>query len=258
MLARAYPRVIGMWREPSWMLQETLMPMLSVSAFVYVYQMLGAPPDYAGFVILGGAMTAFWLNVLWAMGAQLYWERDSGNLELYIIAPGSMMAILAGMALGGLVMTLTRATVILLVGTVLFEVAFEPTSWWALAGVFLLTMTALYGLGMVFASAFLMWGREAWHIVNLLQEPVYLLSGLNYPVKTLGPLAYLAALLPLTIGMDAMRQLLFADANGLLDLEWEVALLAGMAVFFIELARRCLAYLERRAREEGRLTVRGQ
>ena len=28
------------------------------------------------------AMTTFWMNVLWGMGAQLYWERDSGNLEL--------------------------------------------------------------------------------------------------------------------------------------------------------------------------------
>ncbi len=257
MLARAYPRVIGLWREPSWMLQETLMPFLSVCAFVYVYRMMRAPEEYTGFVILGGAMTAFWLNVLWAMGAQLYWERDSGNLELYIIAPGSMMAVLAGMALGGLVMTFVRAAAILAAGALLFDVTFQPTSWWALTGVFLLTMLALYGLGMVFASAFLMWGREAWHIVNLLQEPVYLLSGLNYPVKTLGAVAYVAAAIPLTLGVDAMRQLLFTDANGLLDLAWEVGLLAVMAAAFIELARRSLAVLERRARQLGRLTVRG-
>jgi ABC-2 type transport system permease protein len=203
-------------------------------------------------------MTAFWLNVLWAMGAQLYWERDSGNLELYIIAPGSLMAILAGMALGGLVMTSVRAGVILLGGALLFDVSFAPSSWWALAGVFLLTMLALYGLGMVFASTFLMWGREAWHTVNLLQEPVYLLSGLNYPVRTLGPAAFLAAVLPLTIGMDAMRQILFADADGLFDLPWEIALLVVMAALFIDVARRLLAYLERRARQEGRLTMRWQ
>ncbi len=258
MLARAYPRVIGLWREPTWMVQETLMPMLSVAAFVYVYRAMNAPEEYTGFVILGGAMTAFWLNVLWAMGAQLYWERDSGNLELFIIAPGSLMAVLAGMALGGMVMTFVRAAAVLIAGMLLFDVSFVPTSWWALAAVFLLTMAALYGLGMLFASVFLMWGREAWHTVNLLQEPVYLLSGLNYPVRTLGPVAYLAAVLPLTIGMDAMRQILFTDADGLLDLPWEIALLAVMAVVFIDLARRCLAYLERRARQEGRLTMRWQ
>ena len=49
----------------------------------------------------GGAMTAFWINVLWSMSAQLYWEKENGNLALYIMAPSSMMAILLGMALGG-------------------------------------------------------------------------------------------------------------------------------------------------------------
>jgi ABC-2 type transport system permease protein len=260
MLARAYPRVVFLLRGRAWLLQETLLPVLSVAAFAFVYQAMDAPHEYIGFVILGGAMTAFWLNVLWSMGAQLYWDRDSGNLEPYILAPAPMMAILAGMALGGLVMTIVRATVILVAGAVLFGVSFEPTSWWALAGVFVLTMVSLYGLGMVFASVFLMWGREAWHIVNLLQEPVYLLSGLNFPVKTLGPLATVAALLPLTAGVDAMRQILFPAtvAQGFLPVWVEAVLLGVLSVVFLVLAGYSLARMERRARTEGRLTVKWQ
>jgi ABC-2 type transport system permease protein len=259
MLARAYPRVIGLWREPSWMLQETVLPLLSVAAFAFYYRAKGAD-DFVAFAVVGGAMTAFWLNVLWAMGAQFYWERESGNLELYIISPASLPAVLAGMALGGMVMTLGRAAVIVVAGILAFGIDFHPTSWWALAGVFLLTLLALYGLGMVFASAFLMWGREAWHIVNLLQEPVYLLSGLYYPVRTLSlPVAVVAAGLPLTTGVDALRQVLFgAKAEALLPLGYEVALLAVLALAFVALAWRCLKVLERKARQEGRLTVRGQ
>ena len=45
------------------------------------------------------AMTAFWMNVLWSMSSQLYWEKEQGNLALYIMAPNSMMAVLLGMAL---------------------------------------------------------------------------------------------------------------------------------------------------------------
>ena len=263
MLARAYPRVIGLWREPSWMLQETVLPMMSVAAFALVYRAMGAE-DYVAFAILGGAMTAFWLNVLWAMGAQFYWERNSGNLELFVLAPCSMMAILAGMALGGMVMTLVRALVIVAAGMLVFGVRFEPVSWWALAGLFLLTLLALYGLGMVFASAFLLWGREAWHVVNLFQEPVYLVSGVNYPVRTLGvTVAVLASAIPLTLGVDALRQVLFPGTSEaiklpLLDLATEVALLAVLAVVYIALAAWLLRVLERIARREGRLTVRGQ
>ena len=56
-------------------------------------------------MVLGGAMTAFWLNVMWMMAAQLYWEKDQGNLELYFAAPMDMMAVLFGMAIGGLFMS---------------------------------------------------------------------------------------------------------------------------------------------------------
>jgi ABC-2 type transport system permease protein len=259
MLARSYPRVVGLKRLPGWVLLETVLPVLSVSAFALVYRAMQAPEEYLGYAILGGAMTAFWLNVIWSMGAQLYWDREAGNLELYIASPASLMAILAGMALGGMTFTLVRATAIVVIGGLVFGVSFAPSSWLALAGVFLLTMLALYGLGMVFASAFLWWGRQALHVVSLLQEPVYLMSGLNFPVKTLGTaVASVAALLPLTAGVDALRQILFPQAagHGLLSVWAEVVILAGLAAAFIALARYLLARLERQARQEGRLTVR--
>lgn len=259
MLARAYPRVIGLRRMPGWLILDTLLPMLSVAAMVFVYRAMHAPEEYVGFVILGGAMTAFWLNVLWSMGAQLYWDREAGNLELYIASPASMMAILAGMALGGMALTTVRAGVIVAMGILFFDVHFVPSSWLTLTGVFALTMLSLYGLGMLFASVFLLWGRQALHVVNVLQEPIYLLSGLNFPVKILGTgIASAAAALPLTTGVDALRQVLFPQATqlGLLPVWIEIILLTIMTVLFIALARFSLRRIERKAREEGKLTAR--
>src|SRR5574341_1100977 len=97
-IARAYPRVIGQQREKSWMFFEIFLPMLSVAAYVFVYRAIRAPEEYVGFVVMGGAMLAFWMNVLWNMSSQLYWEKEQGNLALYIMAPGSMIDILHGMA----------------------------------------------------------------------------------------------------------------------------------------------------------------
>lgn len=259
LLARAYPRVVGLGRQPGWIVLETVLPVLGVSAMAFAYRAMNAPTEYLGFAILGGAITAFWLNVLWSMGAQLYWDRESGNLELFIASPSSLMAVLAGMALGGMAITMVRATAIVLVGWLAFGVVFEPTSWWALVGAFLLLMLALYGLGMVFASVFLRWGRQALHVVSLLQEPVYLLAGLNFPVRILGAtVASLAAVLPLTAGVDALRQILFpaTAGQGLLPVWAELLILAILSVTFIALARYLLALLERQARRDGRLTVR--
>jgi len=81
-LARAYPRIIGQQREKSWMFFDIFLPMLAVSAYVFVYRAIGAPNEYVGFVVMGGAMTAFWMNVLWSMSSQLYWEKEMGNLSL--------------------------------------------------------------------------------------------------------------------------------------------------------------------------------
>jgi ABC-2 type transport system permease protein len=256
--ARTYPRIAWLFRSNAWMIQETVLPVLAVAASVYAYRAMNAPPQFAGYLVLGAAMTTFWLNVLWGMGAQLYWERDSGNLELYVMSPAPMTAILTGMALGGMTTTTIRATAIAVSGTILFDVPINPSSWWLLALGLFVTLAALYGLGMLFASLFLLWGREAWHLVSLLQEPVYLLSGTNFPITVLPRLiAVFASAIPLTLGMDAMRQVLFRT-TGLFDVWVELSILGGLAVVFFFAARRGLRYLERRARDEGKLSVRWQ
>lgn len=259
MWARAYPRIIGATRERSWLFFETLMPVLAVAGYVFIYRAIQAPPEYTGFAVLGGAMTAFWLNILWSMASQLYWDKDAGNLELYVVSPSPMMAVLLGMAVGGLIMTATRAVTILVVCSVLFGVTYQVTSPLLLAGVFILTMAALYGMGMLFASVFLVAGREAWHLSNLMQEPIYLASGFYFPVKALGFwTATAASIIPLTLGMDAMRQLIFASgpALGFLSVPLEVGILAVLAVVFIGAAGIALARLEMVGRREGRIIER--
>jgi ABC-2 type transport system permease protein len=258
-MARTYPRVAWLFRSRTWVIQETVLPVLAVAAFAYSYRAMNAPAAYTGLVVLGAAMTTFWMNVLWGMGAQLYWERDSGNLEIYIMSPAPMMGILTGMALGGMTTTVVRALAITVTGIVAFDVPVDPTSWWLLVGVFALTLTALYGLGMMFASLFLLWGREAWHLVNLLQEPIYLVTGTNFPVAAIFPKAIAAAasVIPLTAGMDAMRQVLFRSP-GIFPVSQEMLLLAVLSIVFFIAAHRSLRNLERRAKEQGKLTVRWQ
>jgi ABC-2 type transport system permease protein len=258
---RAYPRIIGLSREPSWIFFEIFLPFLAVSAFVFVYRALGAPEEFIGFVVLGGAMTAFWLNVIWMMAAQFYWEKDQGNLELYFTAPMHLMSILAGMAIGGLVMTSSRALAVIGIGSLLYGVTYDIQQPLLLAGVFLLTMIPLYGMGMLFASLFLLWGREAYHLAELLQEPIYFLGGVNFPLRAIGPIAgVVMATLPLGVGLDAMRQLAFVDSGvrGVLPVGTEVLILATMGAVFLVAARLALRFLETLARREGRLTLRWQ
>jgi ABC-2 type transport system permease protein len=256
-IARAYPRLIGQQREKSWMFFDIFLPMLAVSSYVFVYRAIQAPEDYVGFAVMGGAMTAFWLNVLWSMSSQLYWEKEQGNLALYIIAPNQMMAILLGMALGGMLATALRALAIIFLGSVLFNVGFVVTSFLQLFSVFILSMTALYGMGMMMASLFLLLNREAWHISNLAQEPIYLVSGFYFPINSFPFwIAAGASIIPLTLGLDAMRQLIFASGPslGFVSVRTEIIVLLVLCVVFLVGAKFLLEYMEKLAIREGRLT----
>ncbi len=183
-IARAYPRIIGQQREKSWVFFDIFLPMLAVSSYVFVYRAIHAPEAYVGFVVIGGAMTAFWMNVMWSMSSQLYWEKEQGNLALYIMAPNSMMAVLLGMALGGMFATFLRAVAIILLGSLLFHVQYAIGSLVQLLAVFFVAMTALYGMGMMSASLFLLLSREADHLAQLATEPVFLVSGFYFPIKS--------------------------------------------------------------------------
>ena len=256
-IARAYPRIIGQQREKSWLFFDILLPLLSVCAYVFVYRAIKAPEDYIGFVVVGGAMTAFWMNVLWSMSSQLYWEKEQGNLALFIMTPTSMMAILLGMALGGLLATTLRALVIIILGSVFFNVQYVVTSFIQLFAVFFLAMVALYGLGMMAASLYLLLSREAWHISNLAQEPIYLFSGFYFPIKSFSFwISTVASIIPLTLGLDAMRQLVFktGPSLGFVSVSIEILVLSVLSVVFLISARFMLAYMERLAIREGRLT----
>ncbi len=260
MAARAYVRIMGSLREPTWIVSDAVFPNLGMCAFVLLYRALDAPRSYEALALVGGVLTTYWINVVWGMGAQLYWEKQSGQLQLYFAAPCSRMAILSGMAVGGLAATMLRSLVGVALAVWVFRIEVAPFSPWALAGVFVLTMVALYAMGMMLASLFLLYGREAWHTANALQEPVYFLSGLYFPIRSLGALGVVAAgVLPLTLGTDAIRQVLLGPAaRGLLPLPLEALALAGFGVVFLWLASLSLAHLETLAKREGRLTQRWQ
>jgi ABC-2 type transport system permease protein len=259
-MARTYVRIVGSTREWTWIVGDAILPNLGMCAYVLLYRTLGAPRDYEALAVFGGILSTYWINVLWGMGSQFYWEKQQGQLQLYFAAPCSRMAILTGMAVGGIFMTTFRSLFGIFLGFVVLGVRVPSFDVGLLLLVFTLTMTSLYALGMTLASLFLLYGREAWHLSNALQEPVFFLSGLYFPLRALGALGSLAAgLVPLGLGVDALRQVLMgAGAHGLLPLPTETLMLVGFTVLFGILARVSLAHLEGLSKREGRLTQRWQ
>src|SRR5260221_13503144 len=123
-----------------------------MSAFVLLYRGLGAPKSFETLAVLGGILSTYWISVLWGMGAQFYWEKQQGQLQLYFAAPCSRMAILTGMALGGIAMTTSRSLFGFFIGVVALGVRVPPFDVGMLVLAFVVTMAALYALGMKLSS----------------------------------------------------------------------------------------------------------
>lgn len=255
-IARSYVRVKGGNREPSWLIWEVFLPLLMISSVVYTYQSLNAPREFVGFVILGGAMMSFWFNVLWGMGSVMYWERERGNLEVFIVTGAPLYGLLLGMALGGMFNTTIRALAIIIIGVFVFNAYFNPAGVPGAILIFILTLAALYSLGLSLASIYLMYARSGWRANELLSEPMMFISGIYYPITTFPLLLQVvASLFPLAIGIDGIRKCLIYGLS-ISDLTWHILLLIIMTIVLLWIGLRILKYMELRARREGRLILR--
>src|SRR2546422_4992191 len=103
-----------------------------------------------------------------------------------------------------------------------------------------------------------------------MEAPICLSGGFSFRLGGLlripgwGPaIAIAGSFIPASIGLDALRQLTlgstaFGGTLWIFDVTTELEILVVMAVFFLILARYCLAYLETLAKREGKLTSRHQ
>ncbi len=258
MKARALVRLWSIFGEPLWIVVSMGFPVLSSLALSLLYFSIGAS-NYVGFAVLGGVMVSFWGNVLWSMASQFYWDKQEGLFEIYLTSPAKISAILIGMSLGGIIGTVPSAIIVTVIGWALFHPV-VAASWPGVVLTFALTLASLYALGMTLASLYLTYGREAESMNEVLQEPVSMLSGLYFPsIGTASPFPFalqvVASLIPLTIGMDALRKTLFMGSD--IGAVWPNLLaLSVMAVALLLVSQFALKALENRGRKDGTIGVR--
>ncbi len=259
MKARALVRILSQFGEPLWIVVNVGFPIFSSVALALLYESTGLS-GYTGFAILGGIMISFWGNVLWSMASQFNWDKQEGLFEIYLTSPCSITAILIGMSVGGIVGTAPSAVVVAIVGWLFFHPAVVASSWVAVVLTFSLTLASLYCMGMLLSSLYLAYGRAAESLNNALQEPVSMLSGVYFPsIGQLSPFPFgiqvAASLIPLTLGMDALRRTLFFS-QGLSSVSIELIALAVMAIILLVASSAALKALENKGRREGTISVR--
>jgi len=229
---------------------------MNLLVYIYVYKALNASTELLGFAIIGGSMVMSWLGVLWGMGNLLARARGSGMLELLLKAPISMISYLTGHAISQALDDAVPLLYTLFLSAFLFDVKLVFPNPFLTILSFSLAEASLYGLGMCFASIFILYGREAHHVANLLQEPIYFFSGFYFPTKYLPDWAgIVSSLIPLTFGLSIVRRCILLGATSINELSPDLYLLAIFAVISPFLARHLLRYMETLSKRAGRLTL---
>jgi ABC-2 type transport system permease protein len=166
------------------------------------------------------------------VGLSLVRERTSGLIELFRVAPVSALEVVLGKVLGfgafaAIIGTASLAFLVLGLGVPLLG------STWQLAAVLGLLLLSSLGLGLV-VGLISDSERQAVQLSLLLLLASVFFAGFILPLREFsGPVAMIANVLPVTHGIELVRDLML---QGWVVAPWHIGALATMAAAFLSLA----------------------
>jgi ABC-2 type transport system permease protein len=208
--------------------------------------------ELLGRSVIGAGLVGLWNCSLWSTGYVVESERREGTLELAFVAPVPLLVqvfskVLADACLAGGALVVALLWSWLALGFLPHIAA--PVLFGATAA---MTVIAVSCLGLLIANAFVL-SRAAGRLAEVCNYPVYILSGLMFPLSILPawtrPLSYILAPTWAMAGLEAAAA---GDARGVAV---ALAAQAGLAALYLLVARALYASVHARVRRAGSLGV---
>ncbi|HOG45339.1 MAG TPA: ABC transporter permease [Anaerolineae bacterium] len=192
-----------------------------------------AAPGLIGLTVLFGATSV--------EAVVISFEKRIGGMERLLMAPVSVPALLAGKVASGMLFGVATGALVWLGSTLAWSLPLAA----GLPLVAIALGSATFALLGVLISLVMREVFDAMTLSNLFRFPMMFLSGVFVPVAALpSALQVVAALLPLTYTVDALRHLLLGGAGASYplwtDLLASLAFAAALYVAALELMRRRL------------------
>lgn len=166
----------------------------------------GAGGESLVFASFGAAVMGIWSATGTAAGSAMQRERWHGTLELLVTAPVHFATVLLPVTIALSAIGLYSMAATLLLSRFVFgvDLPFEQPLLFAVALV--ATVVSIGALGFLLAVSFVRY-RTAWALGNMLEYPVWLISGFLVPLALLpGWVRPISWLLAPTWGVDAIRE----------------------------------------------------
>jgi ABC-2 type transport system permease protein len=226
-----------------------LQPLIFASIAFYVFR-AGHKEGTLLYAAIGAGLMGIWSSTLFGSGGAIQWQRWMGTLESLVAAPPPFIFVLAPLTVATSTIGLYALAATLLWGRLLFGVPIHFVHPWLFALAVPATVVALGFMGLLLASTFILY-RNANALSNLLEYPIWLITGLLVPLSLLpGWVHPLSWLLAPTWGVRAIRE---AALGG--DPLPAIGMCAALALAYLVLGAVCLRYFERLARQQASLSL---
>ncbi len=208
--------------------------------------------DYFSFVLIGLAFTGFLGLSLSSFASSIREGQVMGTLEIMLLSPTRLSAILLSSSLWAYLLTTLRVVIYLLVGALVFGASLGQANVGSALLVMLLSIASFSGIG-ILSAAIVLLVKKGDPISWVLGSASSLLAGVYYPVSVLPEwLEPLSRILPLTYALDAMR-LAMLQGYSIYELRFDILVLLGFTVVLTPLAFLVFRKALKRAKIEGSL-----
>lgn len=228
---------------------SVIQPVIFASIAFFMFR-AGQREETLLYAALGAGLMGIWSSTLFGSGGAIQWQRWQGTLEVLVTAPAPFSLVLLPLTVATSTVGLYSLTATLVWGWLVFDVPLGLAHPWLFALAVPLTVLALGLLGLVLASSFILY-RHANALSNLLEYPVWLVSGLLVPLSLLpGWVTPLAWILAPTWGVRAIRE---AALGG--DPAFAIGMTVGLGASYLVLGTVFLVLFERLSRERATLSL---
>jgi len=208
--------------------------------------------DYFSFVLIGLAFTGFLGLSLSSFAQSVREGQMMGTLEIMLLSPTRLSAILLSSSLWAYLLTTFRVIIYLAVGVLVFGASLSQANIGGSLLIMVLSIASFSGIGIISAS-FVLLTKKGDPITWLLGGASSLLAGVYYPVTVLPDwLEPISRFLPLTYALDAMR-LSMLQGYSLYELRLDILVLLAFTFILTPLSFAIFRQALKRAKKEGSL-----
>jgi ABC-2 type transport system permease protein len=233
----------------------------SVAIFFFLSELFGttvAPQleeyggNYFSFVLIGLAFTGFLGLSLTSFASSIREGQVMGTLEIMLLSPTHLSAILLSSSLWGYLLTTLRVVLYLIVGAFVFGADLGNANIGGALLIMLLSIASFTGIGVLSAAVVLI-VKKGDPVALIINGVSSLLAGVFYPVAVLPDwLEPVSSVLPLTYALDAMR-LAMLQGQSIYELRSDILVLLVFTVVLTPISFLVFRRALKRAKQEGSL-----